>query len=474
MFWRLFITYLLLVVAAVGTVGLLILRRNRGEEIFADLVSEVLGSVALIAAAAILPAYLLARRFTQPLEELTDGANRLAVGDLGHKIHIAGSREFATLARSFNSMSERLAGSFAQVDRDKEQLRTILSGMAEGVVAVDPDRRVLFANDRAGELLGFDAGSAMGRRLADVTPHDGVPDLIDSALRASEPHRMELKFRGPETKYVAVYAARMRGPASLGAVMVLNDVSELRRLEHLRQDFVANVSHELKTPLTVIKSNLEALQDGAAEDAEVRGEFLERVSVEAERLEALIQDLLRLSRIESGELGLELEPIDMAEEIALAVDRQSPRAEAKTLQIIELPPPEPVAVLADDEALTTILDNLIDNAIKYTLGGGKVTIRWHADGGQVMLEVQDTGIGIPESDLPRVFERFYRADKARSRAAGGTGLGLAIVKHLVQAMKGQVKVSSEQGKGTTFTVILPRADVPAARAAARTATIDTD
>jgi two-component system phosphate regulon sensor histidine kinase PhoR len=457
MFWRLFLTYLLLVIVAVGTVGAIILRRNQGEEKFDELLAEVLGAVALIALASVLPAFLLARRFTHPLEDLHDGANRLAEGDLGHKIRIAGSREFTALARTFNAMSENLADSFSQLDRDKKQLRTILGGMVEGVLAVDPERRVLFANDRAGELLDFAAQGATGRHIALVAIQQEVQDLVEKAIQASEPHRAELILPGAPKKYVAVYAARLPGPESPGAVLVFNDVSELRRLERLRQDFVANVSHELKTPLSVIKSNLEALNDGAMEDATVRGEFLGRVSFEAERLEALIQDLLRLSRIETGDLGLDLAALPVEEAISKGVDRHATRVEAKTLQVIEMPPAQAVAVLADEEALTTIVDNLIDNAIKYTSSGGRITIRWNASPSHVTVDVQDTGIGIAERELPRVFERFYRADKARSRAAGGTGLGLAIVKHLVQAMRGQVKVTSELGKGSTFSVTLPRA-----------------
>lgn len=456
MFWRLFVTYLVFVVLAVAVVGLALLRRNPD----ADLLREVIVAGLIVAAVAVLPAFLLARRFTHPLDDLTDGATRLAEGDLGHKIRVEGSREFAALARTFNAMSETLAQSFALLDRDKEQLRTILSGMVEGVVAVDPEQRVLFANDRAGELLGFSTERAVGKTLSELSPELALQDIVDKAIRGREPHRSEFKFKSRDpVQYVAVYAARLPGPGTPGVVLVLNDVSELRHLEHLRQDFAANVSHELKTPLSVMKSNLEALQDGAADDIAVRGEFLNRVSLEADRLEALIQDLLRLSRIESGDFELELEPIPVAKAIELALDRQAMRAESKTLQLIEVPTPEPVAVWADDESLSTVLDNLIDNAIKYTSSGGRITVRWTATVHNVAIEVQDTGIGLAARDLPRVFERFYRADKARSRAAGGTGLGLAIVKHLVQAMKGQVSVESELGKGTTFRVMLPRAEL---------------
>jgi len=237
----------------------------------------------------------------------------------------------------------------------------------------------------------------------------------------------------------------------------LSPSAEDASLERLRQDFVANVSHELKTPLAVIKSTLEALQDGAADDPSVRGPFLERIALEADRLDALIQDLLRLSRIESGTLQLKQEAVAVAEAVAKGLDRQGTRAEAKTLQLIEVPPKHAVAFRADEAALTTVIDNLIDNAIRYTTPGGRITLRWKATDTQVTLDVQDTGIGIAEVDLPRVFERFYRADKARSREQGGTGLGLAIVKHLVQLMDGKVTVTSELGRGSTFRLTLPRA-----------------
>jgi two-component system phosphate regulon sensor histidine kinase PhoR len=461
MFWRLFLTYLLLVVAAVGLVSGIILRRNQGQEIFLQLLQEVMTAAVVIALASAAPAYVLARRFTEPLDTLTDGARRLAEGDFGHKIYVAGGREFADLARTVNGMSARLAASFAQLEHDREQLRTILSGMVEGVVAIDNDQRVLFANDRAGQLLEFVPDAAVGRKLWEATRQRKVQEVVEKVLKGGGPRREELDWKGPADRSVAVYVSRLPGPESPGAVLVLHDTTELRRLERLRQDFVANVSHELKTPLAVIASNIEALLDGAAEDPAARGPFLERVSHETVRLGHLIQDLLRLARIESGEQLLESESVPLDEAIAECLERHATRAEAKTLTVIEVPPadaPAGIAAWADAEALAIILDNLVDNAIKYTPGGGRITVRWAAAEKAVRMEVEDTGIGIPERDLPRVFERFYRVDKARSRSMGGTGLGLAIVKHLCQAMNGQVTVASEVGKGTTFAVSLPRAE----------------
>jgi two-component system phosphate regulon sensor histidine kinase PhoR len=461
MFWRLFLTYLLLVTAAVGLVGGIVLRRNEGEDLFLELAREVVTAAAAIVLVSVIPAYLLARRFTRPLDGLTHGAERLADGDLGHKIYVAGGKEFAALARTFNGMSDRLAATFAQLEHDREQLRTILSGMVEGVVAIDNDQRVLFANETAGRLLEFAPAAAVGRKLWEVTRQRVVQEIVETALTGAGPHRREIDWTGPVVRNLAVYVSRLPGPASPGAVLVLHDTTELRRLERLRQDFVANVSHELKTPLAVIQSNIEALVDGAADDPAARGPFLERVSHEAVRLEALIQDLLRLARIESGQQLLEPGPVPLDAAIAACLDRHATRAEAKTLSFVEVPPadaPADLAAWADEEAVGQILDNLVDNAIKYTRNGGRITVRWAAAGRHVRVEVEDTGIGIPARDLPRVFERFYRVDVARSRSMGGTGLGLAIVKHLAQAMNGTVTVASEVGKGTTFAVTLPRAD----------------
>ncbi len=460
MFWRLFLTYLGLVITAVGLVGVIVLRRTEGEAIFLELARQVITSAIVIVVLSIIPAFLLARQFTRPLKALAFGANRLADGDLGHKIFDVDGAEFSALARTFNDMGSRLSLTFEQLARDREQLRTILSGMVEGVVAFDNEERIRFANDRAAKLFDFDAQKVIGRKLWEVTRQRGVQEAAEKALVGAGPHREVLDWKGIENKSIAVYVSRLPGPDSPGAIMVLHDITELRRLERIRQDFVANVSHELKTPLAVIHSNIEALQDGAADDPAVRVSFLERVKHEATRLDELIQDLLRLAKIESGEQPLELEPVPLDAAIAECLDRQMTRAEAKSMQLVEVPPknvPANVAALADVDAIGHILDNLVDNAIKYTPSGGKITVRWSASDDQCMIEIEDNGPGISEADLPRVFERFFRADRSRHRAAGGTGLGLAIVKHLAQSLNGQVTVTSQLGKGSTFKVFLPRA-----------------
>ncbi|OWK46537.1 sensor histidine kinase [Fimbriiglobus ruber] len=358
-------------------------------------------------------------------------------------------------------MTDRLAESFAQVDRDRKQLRTILSGMVEGVVALDNEMRVLFANERATQLLESAQDQIVGRKLWEVTRQRAVQQAAEKALAGAGPYREELDWTGAADKSMVVYASRLPGPNSPGAVMVLHDITEIRRLERLRQDFVANVSHELKTPLANIKSSVEVLLDGAAEDPVTRSMFLSEIDIQAERLNALVADLLSLARIESGTAILEFEAVAVEDAVHACLDRHRTRAEVKGLSLSGVALggcPPTLAVWADEEALAQILDNLVDNAIKYTPRAGRVTVRWEATAEQVSVEVDDTGIGIPERDVPRVFERFYRVDKARSREMGGTGLGLAIVKHMAQTMNGSVRVAaSEVNKGTTFRVCLPRA-----------------
>ncbi len=462
MFARLFGTYLLLVGAVVTLIGLIVWQR--APELFVQSAGSVAAAVGLVLVAAAGAAYLLASRFTRPLHELTAGARRIASGELGGAIHVSGSGEHRALAETLNVMSRRLAETFDLLEHDREQLRAILSGMVEGVIAVDEWQRVVFANQRAGELLGFDPAAAVHNPLERVIRHPPLLELLRKGLAAVEPCREEIEWKGPPTRSLGVYVSRFQGHGMPGAVVVLHDTTELRQAERLRQDFVANVSHELKTPLAVIKSSAEALVDGAAEEAESRQLFLQQIVREADRLEELIKDLLSLAQIESGHLRLELQAVPLEQAIGECLERHHPRAEAKTLTLVEKPPPgggPPLAAWADPDALRQILDNLVDNAIKYTPNGGRITIRWYGQGDRVGFEVEDTGIGIPAADLPRVFERFYRVDKARSRAVGGTGLGLAIVKHLVYAMKGQVQVSSVVGKGSTFQVWLPRAAMAA-------------
>jgi two-component system phosphate regulon sensor histidine kinase PhoR len=291
-----------------------------------------------------------------------------------------------------------------------------------------------------------------------VTRQRHVLDLVELVLRGAEAFREQLDGKGPAARSLAVYAAPLRTGTAQGAILVLHDTTELRRLERVRQEFVANVSHELKTPLSVIKACIETLLDGAIDEPEIRGSFLDQVAEQSDRLHNLILDLLALAQIESGAEYLDFQAVDVDQAVQACLDRHRPRAEPKGIELRAAPGPGAAGLTAwaDEEAVGRILDNLVDNAVKYTPPGGRVEVRWDASDGQAVLEVEDSGIGIPDRDLPRIFERFYRVDKARSRELGGTGLGLAIVKHLAQAMQGTVRAASQLGKGSVFTVALPR------------------
>jgi two-component system phosphate regulon sensor histidine kinase PhoR len=435
------------------------------QEQAAHLHRLVWGTAGATAGLALLLAFVLAARVARPLREVAEGAQRIAKGDYGHKVYVDRADEVGTLARAFNHMSAQLARQFVQLDEDRQQLRAVLSSMVEGVIAIDAGQRILFANDRAGLMLEFAAKQAPDRKLWEVVRQRPLQDLVRRVLSESRGASESLECGGPSGKTFAVHVTQLPGEPVRGAVLVFSDTTELRRLERLRQDFVANVSHELKTPLSVITACVETLIDGAVDDINSRGRFLASIGEQSGRLHALILDLLSLARIETGAEALVLEDLPLEKAVRGCLERHQERARSKGQQVeVEPPAGEPVLARADEEAAREILDNLVDNAVKYTPAGGTIRLCWWADGQTCCVEVRDTGIGIPESELPRVFERFYRVDKARSRELGGTGLGLSIVKHLAQAMQGNVRAASEVGKGTTFTVTLPRsgtvADAP--------------
>jgi two-component system, OmpR family, phosphate regulon sensor histidine kinase PhoR len=424
----------------------------------AHLRNLVWGMAAGTAVFALLLTGWLTRRMTQPLHELAAGANKIATGDYGHKVYLDHKEEFGQLADSFNHMSGQLASQFAQIDEDRQKLRAILSGMVEGVIAINGDQSILFANERASQMLEFSESAAAGRKLWEIVRQHAVQQLVQAAMNSEGDEAHKIEFTHPAGKSLLLHVAQLAGKPTRGAVLVFHDTTELRRLERLRQDFVANVSHELKTPLSVITACVETLVDGGVDDLEHRGRFLDRIHEQAQRLHTLILDLLSLARIESGEQLLTLQPVSIAEMAHECIERHQARAHARSQHLsIDTPEADSVHVLADIEALGGILDNLIDNAVKYTPPHGSIRLRWWHERDVCTIEVHDTGIGIPESDLPRVFERFYRVDKARSRELGGTGLGLSIVKHLVQSMQGTIRASSELGKGSTFTICLPKA-----------------
>jgi len=323
-------------------------------------------------------------------------------------------------------------------------------------LAVNADQRVLFANEASKSLLGIEIQEVVGRPLLEVTRHLAVREAALAAMNAEVPHRSDFETIGGNRRHLAVRATRLPGDPCSGAVIVLYDITDLRRLEDIRREFVANVSHELKTPLSSIKAYAETLRLGAINDNEHNLGFVERIEEQAERLHQLILDLLHLARVEAGKEAFDIKEVSLVGAIERRASVYLQRVEAEHLRLEIETPETPVLAKADEEGVFTILDNLFNNAIQYTPEGGQVTVRCRVDEDLAVLEVEDTGIGIAPDDQQRVFERFYRVDKARSRELGGTGLGLAIVKHLTQSFGGEVGLTSELGSGSTFRVRLPR------------------
>lgn len=335
-----------------------------------------------------------------------------------------------------------------------ERLAGILGGMSQGVIAVDEREQILFSNASAGKLFGFSPQAVEGRKLLDVVPYVALSASIAKAAQDRQPQLVEIKRNGGDPRTIEVSITALASPAKPGWVLSLQDVTQLRRLETLRREFVANVSHELKTPLSSIKAYAETLSSGAIHDAHHNLRFVQCIEEQAERLNVLINDLISLAHIESGQQVLNVQPLDVAPVAAASMRGCSRLAETKQVRL-QCEPETERKVLADPGALEQILKNLVDNAVQYSRPGGTVRVAWRAVGKEMEIDVCDTGIGIADEHRERLFERFFRVDKARSRELGGTGLGLAIVKHLVQALHGNVRIESQLGEGSKFTVTLP-------------------
>jgi two-component system phosphate regulon sensor histidine kinase PhoR len=406
-------------------------------------------------AGALLLSLFLARRTSVPLMELADAARAIAAGAYGRRVTNNARDEVAALTVAFNEMSQACARHIEGMDQERQRLLAVLRSMVEGVLVLDAGQHVEFCNHAACDLLAVPRDGATGRKLWETVRHRELMELVDRIFAQPEPQHDELEVAGTEPRVLTVHGTQLPGDPIRGAVLVLHDITPLRKLERVRQDFVANASHELKTPLAAIQATAETLLDGAHRDPEHAVHFLECIKENAERLHRLVRDLLTLGRVEAGKEQLEIGPVPLLPVVEATLARVEPQAQAKNLRLECLPPQLPVTVRAEEEALCEILDNLVENAIKYTPSGGQVTVRWRAEAREAILEIADTGIGIPDKDLSRIFERFYRVDRARSRELGGTGLGLSIVKHLAQSLGGSISVTSQVGTGSTFAVRMP-------------------
>lgn len=452
-FWRLFLVLAGIVVAHAVVVSFLcslpgpIAERQFGIGIAA--------AIAIAAGAGAI--WYCLRQITDPLAQLSRSVQE-AAGSPGEGQTVDFPTEVGALAGAFAKMRQNLARRLEEIQENSQRLETILATMDEGVLAVGPDKTILLANEAGRRLLDFVTAEPIGRSLLEVTRARPVHEAVVRALQERSPVITEFDAPGIVRRTLSLRATRLPGSPCPGVMIVLHDLSELRRLENLRRELVANVSHELKTPLAAIKAYAETLRLGAVNDTEHNLVFVKRIEEQADRLHQLILDILQIARIEQGQETFEINPVELRPLIEQTAQQFLGLATSKEIALRTEPPPNGAAALADEEGLRTILNNLVDNAVKYTPSGGQVTIRGIASDRQVIVEVQDTGIGIAEKDQARIFERFYRADKARSREVGGTGLGLSIVKHLAQSFGGSVSLQSVTGQGSTFRVELPRAE----------------
>jgi two-component system phosphate regulon sensor histidine kinase PhoR len=415
------------------------------------------GFVALVLAFGI--GLFVARRVTKPVVQMQSIARRMSEGDFTVRAPIRSPDEIGALGRALNGLAARLRENIHDLGHEQAKATAILDGMIEGVIAVDGRDIILLMNERARSMFGLDATRGERKPFLEVIRNTDLHEVFRESRAAGEgsvSHR-ELRLASPVERRVQVNAVPLRlGPDEVGVVMVLHDVTELRRLEQVRTEFVANVSHELRTPLTAIQGYLETLLSGALEERQNARRFLEIVFRHTERLGRLLNDLTDLSNIELGRVALKLAPTRLDEVVDTVLAIMGPKAASGRVGLSSRLSSDLPSVLADRDRLVQVVLNLVDNAVKYTPEGGRVTVQARTVAeGQVEIDVMDSGIGIPPGDLPRITERFYRVDKARSRELGGTGLGLAIVKHLVFAHGGQLRIESEPGRGTTVHVTLP-------------------
>ena len=414
------------------------------------------GAAALTVALGV--ALISVRRISQPLRELIALTGRIGSGQRNTAASLDSRDEFGRLARAFGEMADRVEEKVAELSRERSQLAAILSSLIEGVVALDDQGHLLFLNPAAERFFGVSSSEIKGRTFLEGLRQSPLNDVLGHALQQKHPITQEISVHSPTERTLSVHAMPVNyGGSQTGVLAALHDITELRKLENVRREFVANVSHELKTPLTSIKGYVETLLEGAIDDPKHNRAFLQTIHEHTNNLSQLIDDVLNLSTIEAQRVSYRFEPVAVKEVVERIVNALEPMAKTKKVSISAVWPEDLPRVRADREKLAQIVMNLIDNAIKFNKVGGQVRIIAESNGKELRLRVEDTGRGISPEDLPRIFERFFRGNKDRSHEIPGTGLGLAIVKHLTEAHQGTVTAQSVPGQGSTFLVTLPLA-----------------
>jgi two-component system phosphate regulon sensor histidine kinase PhoR len=421
--------------------------------------SIVLAGLVTALAAALL-AVLIAGRTTEPVRRLTDVAERMAAGDLDARMLPSRRDEVGQLTRSFNHMADRIREQVTSLAEEQSRLAAVLDHMADGVLITDDNGQVQLINAAAARLLDTSEEQALGRSFAQVAPYHPLIELWKECREQGEEQvgTVEVSLQG---LFLQAIVTPFEEADTEGYLVILQDLTRIRRLETVRRDFISNISHELRTPLAGLKALVDTLHGGAIKDRPAAKRFLKRMDGEVDTLTQMVEELLELSRIESGQAPLRLVPTPVADLMMPPVDRFRPQTERAGLEFTVLLPPQLPPVLADADRARLVLTNLLHNAVKFTPPGGHITVSARPAGDEIIFSVQDSGVGVPADDLPRIFERFYKADRARS--GGGTGLGLAIAKHIVQGHGGRIWAESPapsleaggEGPGSTFYFTLP-------------------
>ena len=418
---------------------------------------KIFVSLLVVAVVASLFGLRFAHGIASPIEAITASTRKMASGDFDERIQLRGRDELGQMADSINAMAERINDHVEDLTQQKGKLEGILTYLVSGVLVVDSSGRITLVNHAVEEMMGVKAEDLLQKWHWEAGHSFGLSSMIDEAILVGTGQKREVTLHTPKERTVEAYISPVvsNGGRIAGAVVLLHDVSDWRRLERMRSEFVANVSHELRTPITAVKGFSETLLDGAMNDPELTKQFLQIIHDESERLKRLVDDLLELSKIESGHAVFKHVQTDLVQLIERTVAKYRHQAETAGLTLSTELPERPVEFEGDVDRVAQVLINLVGNAIAYTPAGGEVAVSVEETEKHAVMVVRDTGIGIPKEDLPRLFERFYRVDKARARRSGGTGLGLAIVKHIVEGHGGKVNVESKVGDGSTFRVYLP-------------------